>query len=88
MGAERWEEGKPRCVSAGAADGRSGCEGREAALRAPFPLSNPVLQELHAISWMWFAPRAISTAVKFQQMNNVVFNKFHQAKERILTRSC
>jgi len=36
-------------------------------------------QDLHAISWMWFALRAISTAVKFRQMNSVVFNKFHKA---------
>lgn len=39
-------------------------------------------QVLHAMSWMWFTPRANWTAVKFQQMNHVVFNKLHKANER------
>lgn len=88
VGDEQWQEEK-RAVS----EWRS-CrwpdvtEGREAALRARSSFQVSCSQDLHAISWMWFAPRAISTAVKFQQMNNVVFNTIHQAKERILTRSC
>lgn len=62
------------------------CEGEKAAAPRRFSFQVSCSQDLHAISWMWFAPRAISTAVKFQQMNNVVFNKFH--KEKILTHSC
>lgn len=67
---------------------RRDCKGRGGSTQCRFSFQVSCSQDLHAISWMWFAPRATSTAVKFQQMNNVVFNKFHQAKERILTRSC
>lgn len=73
---------------------RRDCKGREGKGRegstteCRFSFQVLCSQDLHAISWMWFALRAISTAVKFQQMNNVVFNKFHKANERILTHSC
>lgn len=77
-----------RRLAGGAADGEGWLQGEEAALQPRFSFQVWCSQDLHAMSWMWFAPRAISTAVKFQQMNNVVFNKFHRANERILTRSC
>lgn len=68
---------------------RQDCTGSEgSAAERSFSFQVLCSQDLHAISWMWFALRAISTAVKFQQMNNVVFNKFHKANKMNLTHSC
>lgn len=60
----------------------AGCDytgSKDSATERSFIFQALCSQDLHAISWMWFALRAISTAVKFRQMNSVVFNKFHKA---------